>query len=144
VLQLPDWAKDPLFISPRGPIMLYAGNLSAVSDLFVSAPLNTDDRPLIEFQAPRLTRIAEADDWFTGNTLAAFYDSLEMRLAHIPDPLLPASHEITAARRAGTALYHYTVAAAEHNDAAAARYQAEVRELVPEVVSAAGVRNSKP
>ena len=56
--------------------MLYAGNLSAVTDLFASAPLNTDDRPLIEFLAPRLTRVAATfgnADWFTGENLASFY-----------------------------------------------------------------------
>jgi len=145
VLHLPEWSKDPLFSIPAGLVMLYVGNLSVVSDLFASAPLNTDDRPLIEFLAPRLTRVnAISDtDWFTGKTLAEFYDSLERRLAGIPDPSFPASKEIAAARRAGTALYHYTVAATRHDDATAAHYQAEVRELVPEVISAAGARSAK-
>ena len=145
VLHLPEWSKDPLFSIPAGLVMLYVGNLSVVSDLFASAPLNTDDHPLIEFLAPRLTRVnAISDtDWFTGKTLAEFYDSLERRLAGIPDPSFPASKEIAAARRAGTALYHYTVAATRHDDATAAHYQAEVRELVPEVISAAGARSAK-
>ena len=145
VLHLPEWSKDPLFSIPAGLVMLYVGNLSVVSDLFASAPLNTDDRPLVEFLAPRLTRVnAISDtDWFTGKTLAEFYDSLERRLAGIPDPSFPASKEIAAARRAGTALYHYTVAATRHDDATAAHYQAEVRELVPEVISAAGARSAK-
>ena len=64
-------------------------------------------------------------------------------MAGTPDPLLPASKEIAAARRAGTALYHYAVAAARHDDAAASRYQTEVRELVPEVVLAARAANSQ-
>jgi spermidine synthase len=143
VLQLPDWGKDPLFFSPRGLVMLYAGNLSAVADLFVYAPLNTDNRPLVEFLAPRLTRIATAEDWFTGESLGVFYNILDARLADVSDPNLPASKEIDAARRAGTALFHYTVAAARHDDASAARYQMEVRELVPEVVSAAGAGKPK-
>jgi spermidine synthase len=145
VLRLPDWSKDPLFSTPRGLLMLYTGNLRSVADLFVSAPLNTDDRPLIEFLAPRLTRvnIRANTDWFTGETLASFYDVLEKRLAGTSDPLLPASKEITDARRAGTALYHYTVAAARHDDPAASRYQTEVRELVPDVVLAARSTNSQ-
>jgi spermidine synthase len=143
VLQLPDWGKDPLFFSPRGLAMLYAGNLSAVADLFAYAPLNTDNRPLVEFLAPRLTRIATAEDWFTGESLGVFYDTLETRLAGVPDPNFPASKEIDAARRAGAALFHYTVAAARHDDAGAARYQMEVRGLVPEVVSAGGAEKSK-
>ncbi len=141
VLHLPDWSKDALLTTPRGLSMLYAGNLRAVADFFRAAPLNTDDRPLIEFLAPRLTRVAATfknADWFTGEKLASFYDTLETRLAGVPDPLWPASHDIIAARRAGTALYHYTVAAERHDVTAAAHYQTEVRELVPEVVLAAG------
>ena len=145
-LRLPDWAKDPVLSTPRGLLMLYAGNLRAVADLFVSARLNTDDRPLIEFLAPRLTRVAATfgnADWFTGEALVSFYDVLETRLAGTSDPLWPAAKEIIAARRAGTALYHYAVAAARHDNVAAARYQMEVRRLVPEVISAAGSENPK-
>jgi spermidine synthase len=146
VLHLPDWSKDQLLSTPRGLLMLYVGNLSAVTDLFASARLNTDDRPLIEFIAPRLTRVAATfgnADWFTGEALASFYDILETRLAGASDPFWPAAKEITAARRAGTALYHYAVAAARQDNVAAARYQMEVRELVPEVISAAGTANHK-
>ena len=68
--------------------------------------------------------------------MAAFYDILDKRLGGTSDPLLPASKEISAARQAGTALYHYAVAAAGHDDAAAARrYETDVRALVPEVVA---------
>src|SRR5712692_120807 len=139
LLHLPDWSTDPLLSSPRGLVMLYAGDLTATADLFASASFNTDDRPLIEFRAPRLTRVtADGDkDWFTGESLAAFYDTLEARQANASDPLLPASDETAAARRAGTALYHYALAAARHDDVTAARFQAEVRELVPEVILAA-------
>ena len=125
--------------------MLYAGNLTAAADLFTSAPLNTDDRPLIEFLAPRLTRVTAAGDkdWFTGEALAAFYDTLATRLAGIPDPLVPVSEETSAARRAGTALYHYALAAARHEDVIAAHFQTEVRALVPEVILAAEAGSPK-
>src|SRR5256884_551365 len=76
-------------------------------------------------------------DWFTGEPLAALYDTLEARLRGAPDPLLPLSDEVVAARHAGTALYHYALAAARHDELTAARLQAEVRELVPEVILAA-------
>ena len=124
---------------PGTLLMLYVGNLSAVADLFATAPLNTDDRPLIEFLAPRLTRMTAAGDkdWFTGESLATLYNVLEERLRGIPDPLLQLSDEVVAARRAGTALYHYALAVARHDDMTAARLQAEVRELVPEVILAA-------
>jgi spermidine synthase len=137
--RLPTWSRDALLTAPRGFLMLYAGNLTSVADLFATAPLNTDDRPLIEFLAPRLTRMTTTGDkdWFTGEALAAFYDTLEARLLSPPDPLLPLSDEVVAARRAGTALYHYALAAARHDDTTAARLQAEVRDLVPEVIVAA-------
>ena len=137
-LHLPEWRKDPLFSTRQGVVMLYVGNLSAIPDLFASAPTNTDDRPLIEFLAPRLTRVNSTNnsDWFTGESLSVFYDDVQSRLAKMSDPLLPESKEITAARRAGTALYHYAVAVARHDDVAAAGYQTQVNELVPEVIAA--------
>jgi len=136
---LPTWSRDTLLASPRGLLMLYAGNLTAVADLFAAAQLNTDDRPLLEFLAPRLTRMTAAGDkdWFTGESLAAFYDTLDARLQDMPDPLLPLSAEVVVARRAGTALYHYALATARHDGLTAARLQAEVRTLVPEVILAA-------
>jgi len=139
LLHLPTWSRDALLVSPRGLLMLYVGDLTSVADLFATAPLNTDDRPIIEFLAPRLTRMTATGDkdWFTGEPLAAFYDTLEARLRGAPDPLLPLSDEVAAARRAGTALYHYALAAARHDDMSAARLQAEVRALVPEVILAA-------
>jgi len=139
LLRLPTWSRDALLATSRGLLMLYAGNLTAVADLFATAPLNTDDRPLIEFLAPRLTRMTTTGDkdWFTGEALAAFYDTLEARLLGAPDALLPSSNEVAAARRAGIALYHYALAAARHDDVTAARWQAEVRDLVPEVILAA-------
>jgi spermidine synthase len=137
--RLPEWSRDALFASPQGLMMLYAGDLTSVADLFVKAPLNTDDRPLIEFLAPQLTRVSAAGDkdWFIGEALAAFYDTLDARLIGTPDPFWPASDEVAAARRAGTALYQYVLAVAQQDAVAAARFQTEVRRLVPEVILAA-------
>ncbi len=136
-LQLPDWSKDPLFSTPQGLQMLYAGSLSAIPELFLSAPINTDDKPIIEFLAPKLTRVNSTSntDWFTGKQLAAFYDLLDKRLGNTSDPLLPSSKENSAARQAGLALYHYAVAVADHDDSAARNYENSVRKLVPEVVA---------
>jgi spermidine synthase len=142
--RLPVWGRDPLLAAPRGLVMLYAGNLAAAADLFSGVPLNTDDRPLIEFTAPRLTRINAAGDkdWFTGEALAAFYDALAARDAGRRDPLLPPSDALADARRAGAALYRYALAASQHDDDTAAQREAEVRALVPEVIVAAESGNS--
>jgi spermidine synthase len=144
LLRLPDWSRDPQFATPQGLIMLYAGDLTAVADLFAYAPLNTDDRPLIEFLAPRLTRVTAAGDkdWFTGEALAAFYDTLDMRLVGIPSPFTPMSEEVSAARRAGTVLFHYALASSRGDDITATRLQGEVRNLVPQVILAAESANS--
>src|SRR5262249_32574267 len=73
---MPARARDPLVRTSRALAMLYAGALDA--DRFAAARLNTDDRPVIEFLAPRMTRMSSAGDkdWFTGEPLAAFYDEL--------------------------------------------------------------------
>jgi spermidine synthase len=134
--QLPAWSHDPLLATPRGLAMLSAGPLSPVADLFAAAPLNTDDRPLLEFTAPRLTRINAAGDkdWFTGDALAAFYDTLAARTSGAPDPLLPTSDAIADAQRAGGVLYRYALAATSNDATTAARLESEVSALVPEVV----------
>jgi hypothetical protein len=136
---LPEWSRDPLLATSQGLAMLYLGDLSAASDLIASGPLNTDDRPLVEFLAPRLTRMSAAGDkdWFTGEALAAFTDAL----ASGPDRLLPARDGVAAARRAGAALYRYALAASRHDESSAAGYEAQVRDLVPAVV-ALGERDS--
>ncbi len=135
---LPEWSHDSLLSSPQGLIMLYAGDLTRMADLFAKAPLNTDDRPLIEFMAPRLTRINAAGDkdWFMGEALAAFYDTLDARLAGTHDAFFPASDEVEAARQAGSALYRYALAAAQHDEVTATHFQAEIWKLVPEVILA--------
>jgi spermidine synthase len=135
--ELPAWSRDALIDSPRGLAMLYAGDLGAAADLFAAAPLNRDDRPQLEFIAPRLTRIDTAGDkdWFTGAALADLYDTLAARDAALPDPLFAATPQLADAQRAGNALYHYALAATQHDDAEAARREAEVRALVPEVVA---------
>jgi spermidine synthase len=136
VAQLPAWSRDPLLASSRGLAMLYVGDLQAVGDLFAHADLNTDDRPLIEFLAPRLTRMTAAGDkdWFTGEALGRFYDTIDAR--GLADPF-HGGDGVADARRAGTSLFHYAVAAARHDDAASARHEAEVRRLVPDVIAAA-------
>ena len=118
--------------------MLYLGNLTAVPDVLGPGPINTDDRPVIEFLAPRLTRMAAAGDkdWFTGESLDAFAEELAARPSSASDPMMPVDETLADARRAGRALYRYALAARDGDGPAAARFEAEVRRLVPEVVAA--------
>lgn len=130
--------RDPMLATPQALAMLYAGDLAASTDLFANAALNLDDRPVIEFLAPRLTRMSASGDkdWFTGASLAEFYETLAARTESTA-ALLPASAATDAGRRAGLALFRYTLAQARHDDDAARREQAAVRSLVPEVVARA-------
>jgi spermidine synthase len=138
VAALPDWARDSLLSTPRSLAMLYLGNRSALAGLLPNGPLNTDNRPVIEFLAPRLTRMnAQGDkDWFTGQAFAAFADALSERLATAPDPLMPSSDAVIDARRAGSALFRYGLAARRGDRVSAEHFESEVRRLVPEVVVA--------
>jgi spermidine synthase len=137
--RLPAWSRDPLLASPRGFFMLYVGNLRPSADLFAGAPINRDDRPLIEFQAPLLTRVGRAGDkdWFVGDALASFFETVAARSQTDADALLADSSEVAQARRAGLALHRYALAATRGDASDAARYESEVRSLVPEVVLAA-------
>ncbi len=137
---LPTWGQDSLLAAPRGLAMFYAGNLTTVADDFAAAPVNTDDRPVIEFLAPRLTRMSRTGDkdWFIGEPLAAFYDRLLARDPEIGAMLAPASESVDEARRAGLALFRYVLADASGDEVAAARFQDQVRASVPEIIATFG------
>jgi spermidine synthase len=139
---LPRATRDAMVGSPRALAMLYAGDLTAASDLFAAAPLNTDDHPIIEFLAPRLTRMSrEGDkDWFTGESLAAFYEALESWPSSTT-AILADSADVSSARRAGLALFRYALAATRHDERAASTYETTVRDLVPDVIASAETVN---
>ena len=71
-----------------------------------------------EDHAPRLTRMSAAGDkdWFMGEALAAFADTLAER----PGRLLPATQAVATARRAGASLYRYALAARRGDEGSAA------------------------
>ena len=62
----------------------YAGNLSAADGLIPPGPINTDDRPLVEYLAPVTQREERAGTtgWFHSAELAAFF----LRLAELAPP----------------------------------------------------------
>lgn len=72
------------------PFLLYAGNLSRNRKLFEGAPLNTDDRPVIEYLAPKSQRRERAGQahWLTSFELADLYTQLMTRLPPEDDPYL--------------------------------------------------------
>jgi spermidine synthase len=135
---LPAWARDSLLSSPRSLAMLYLGNLSLAPDVLGRGALNTDDRPWIEFLAPRLTRMSAVGDkdWFTGESLDAFAEAMASHPSMGGDRTLPATESLADARKAGAALYRFAIAARRGDKAAARRFESEVGRLVPEIVAA--------
>jgi spermidine synthase len=136
---LQEWSRDSLLAAPRSIAMLYVADLSVGPDVVESGPLNRDDRPVIEFLAPRLTRMGAAGDkdWLTGEALADYTERLTARVAGRAEPTLPATADVAQARRAGTALFRYAIAATGGDAARAEALMREVSELVPDVVAGA-------
>jgi hypothetical protein len=75
-------------------------------------------------------------DWLRGEALADYTEALAARLAGHPEAALPATAEMTQARRAGAALFRYAVATTAGDAALAERLMREVSRLVPDVIAA--------
>ncbi len=77
-------------INPQTILLFYGGNLTLATDLFASYPLNTDDRPVIEFGTPRsLHRTpTQGKPHFVGSKFADLVDKIQSRTPPASDPLL--------------------------------------------------------
>jgi spermidine synthase len=141
---LPAWGRDSFLGVPRSIGVLYVGDLSAASDFIPRGPLNLDGHPVIEFMAPRLTRMnAQGDkDWLTGAALADYTEALAARLAGKPERALPPTEAMAQSRRAGAALFRYAIAATTGDPGRAQELMREVSGLVPDVI--AGVAGEAP
>jgi len=95
-------------LDPQSILLFYGGNVTASQELFAAYPLNRDDRPLIEYMAPRTYR-READGptpWFVGPRILRLIEQLQQRCPPDQDPLL--AKRSPGARRlplAGTAFH---------------------------------------
>lgn len=71
-------------------LLFYCGNVSAAKSLFERYPVNTDDRPVIEYMAPRSYRnMPDAPyPWFIGPPIADLVDELQRLTPPASDPLL--------------------------------------------------------
>ncbi|MDP6355847.1 MAG: fused MFS/spermidine synthase [Planctomycetota bacterium] len=70
--------------------LFYCGNLTASKELFAKYPLNTDDRPLIEYMTPRSLRQKTGDlpPTFIGPRLARLVDDIQKHTPPEIDPIL--------------------------------------------------------
>jgi hypothetical protein len=105
-------------VNPRTILLFYGGNLTLAADLFAKYPLNTDDRPVIEFGTPRSLHQPKGAvrPQFLETRFADLVDKLQARTPPDQDPLL-ADHS-PADRRlplAGSA-FHRAWIARVHGD----------------------------
>ena len=90
----------------------YAGNLTAARALFDDNPLNTDDRPVIEYRAPITHRRRRAKEvsWFVGENLITFMETVLRSVPPERDPYLQAlPHREHAVVQAGLSLHRARV-----------------------------------
>jgi len=71
-------------------MFFYCGNLSKAKELFAQYPVNTDDKPLIEYMAPRTYRSGTDGKlpWFVGPRLASLVEDVQRICPPESDPLL--------------------------------------------------------
>jgi len=114
----------PGYVFDAVTLPFYAGNLGRSRSLIPPGPLNTDDRPFIEYLAPvshRRARAGEAE-WFVGRELVTFLEELHRRVPPDEDPFLA---RLTAEQRryvrAGLAYHRGSVLRHEGRERAARR-----------------------
>jgi spermidine synthase len=97
-------------LNPQTALLYYCGNLTEARELFAGYPVNTDDKPVIEYMAPRHYRNVGKDQmpWFVGPYILKFIKDVQDICPPDKDPLLV--NRTSANRRlplAGSA-YHET------------------------------------
>jgi hypothetical protein len=68
--------KEAAPATPNNVLLHYAGNLTNLGDLFINSPVNKDDLPIIEYDAPKSSLAAKSGQkpWFIKEPLLEFYD----------------------------------------------------------------------
>ncbi|MFO8027379.1 MAG: fused MFS/spermidine synthase [Opitutales bacterium] len=78
-------------LNPQTALVYYAASVTASSEVFADYPVNTDDRPVIQYLAPRQFREKGAEEdlpWFVGPYLLKFIKQLQETCPPGEDPLL--------------------------------------------------------
>jgi len=105
-------------INEQTILLFYGGNLSRAADLFAKYPLNTDDRPVIEFGTPRSLHqpLDAGRPQFLETRFATLVDKIQSRTPPDHDPLLvsrtPESRKLPLAGSA----FHRAWIARVHDD----------------------------
>ena len=118
-----DLMRLNLPLDPQTILLFYGGNLTAARELFDDHPVNTDNRPVIEYMAPRNYRRGSADQpsWFIGQPFADLVAEVQALCPPDRDPLLakrtPANRRLPLAGQA----FHRARIAQVNDDAEATR-----------------------
>lgn len=109
------FSEYDLLFDETNALLLYCGNLTLAKDLFARYPLNTDDRPVIEYSSPRSmhTRIDGIIPTIVGPRYERFMDTLLANCPPDKDPML--ANQTPEARKlvtAGAELYSSWLATA--------------------------------
>jgi spermidine synthase len=77
-------------LNPQTALVYYGGNVTASKDLFAGYPVNTDDKPVIEYMAPKYYRNQGKDEmpWFVGPYILKFIKDVQENCPPDKDPLL--------------------------------------------------------
>ena len=77
-------------INAQTILLFYCGNLTLAADLFANYPINTDDKPIIEFGTPRSLHQTkeQGQPHFVAFKFADLVDKLQSKIPPASDPLL--------------------------------------------------------
>ena len=109
-----DTTPDMFRVAAASTPFLYAGNLTASAALFRDFPLNTDDRPVIEYQTPITFRKVAASDrviWCVGPRLIGWIDRLLEACPPANDPVWAGHPDASRHLVAAGAAFHRAMVA---------------------------------
>jgi len=143
----PEWVAQRLVDTPHPNLLVsaravsslllsYCGNLTEARALVEQAPVNTDDRPLIEYRAPITHRraLAEGTGWFEREELILFYEELLETAPPERDLYLANLEEhLTGYVRAGFLVHRGRILRDLGKEEEAAAVEAELRELLDSI-----------
>ncbi|MEI6176148.1 MAG: fused MFS/spermidine synthase [Verrucomicrobiota bacterium] len=106
-------------INPQTILFFYCGNLTLAGDIFAKYPLNTDDKPIIEFGTPRSLHKTkdEGKPHFVETRFADMVDKIQSRTPPASDPLLASrSPSNRGLPLAGAAFHRANIAIAKEDE----------------------------
>ncbi len=105
---------DQVLVEAESMPFFYAGNLSQAASLFADYPVNTDDKPVIEYQTPKMFReVAEQDQviWCVGPKLTKLIDRIFAAAPLEDDPVWQGHPESSIHLAKAGAAFHRSMVA---------------------------------